>query len=93
MLPIVQDAQGVVLQDTCDVHFFSAPDSRGMNTRVQFQYHMTADGAHVIPPSRTLLEIHAANARIAHLSGAAEVLKTSMGSRALLKDCLLAIRT
>ena len=51
----------------------------GVLPQVRFRPHTVTtpdiDGVEVPPPSRTLLEIHASCAKVAHLSGAARVLR------------------
>ncbi|TFY74010.1 hypothetical protein EWM64_g10002 [Hericium alpestre] len=60
----------------------------GFLLQVQFHAFITPEGDAVPPPSRKLLEIHAACAQIAHLSGAAEVLDEFYGNGDTDRDAL-----
>ena len=77
-----------MLADTYDIHL-QYPDLApfvGRLPRTRFEhYYTTPDGIDVPPPSRTLLEIHAWCAEVAHMSGAAEVLYRLCGENGVLR--------
>ena len=77
-----------MLADTYDIHL-QYPDLApfvGRLPRTCFEhYYTTPDGIDVPPPSRTLLEIHAWCAEVAHMSGAAEVLYRLCGENGVLR--------
>ena len=71
-----QDGRGNIVANTYRVNA-QDPSLAGpldLVREVQFHSYTTPDGEEFPPPSPTLLAIHAACARIAHMSGAAEVL-------------------
>ncbi|KAM5541892.1 hypothetical protein V8D89_004621 [Ganoderma adspersum] len=81
------DDDGDVLADTYDIHL-QYPDLApfvGRLPRTRFEHYTTPDGVDVAPPSRTLLEIHASCAKVAHMSGAAEVLDRLYGENGVLR--------
>lgn len=59
------------IPNTYDVESFNPTFSFGLKQRVSFR-EVTMDGEIVPPPSPQLLALHAACAKVAHLSGAAE---------------------
>ncbi|PIL26862.1 hypothetical protein GSI_11042 [Ganoderma sinense ZZ0214-1] len=80
------DDEGNVLANTYDTHFqhpFLAP-MIGLPPQICLRHGTTPDGVDVPAPSRTLLEIHAWCAEVAHLSGAAAVLKRFYGEGGVL---------
>ncbi|KAI0261957.1 hypothetical protein BC834DRAFT_893435 [Gloeopeniophorella convolvens] len=74
LTPALDDEQNVI-PDTYDVNLAN-PDRFGemFLRRVSFREARSAEGDVIPPPSPMLLELHAACARIAHISGAAGVL-------------------
>ncbi|KAI1784654.1 hypothetical protein LXA43DRAFT_1121590 [Ganoderma leucocontextum] len=76
------DDEGNVLADTYDTHLQNpllAPLIR-LRPQARFRQSTTPDsGVEVPPPSRALLDIHAACAKVAHMSGAAQVLDDFYG--------------
>ncbi|KAJ8461922.1 hypothetical protein ONZ51_g11233 [Trametes cubensis] len=76
LTPAMDDHQ-CIIPNTYNVVFRDAIEARicsHIKRQVQFREVTTPDGQLVRPPSRALLELHAACAKIAHLSGAGELL-------------------
>lgn len=73
-----QDVQGQVIPDTYNVeHSDSVADALRagqVNSRVVFK-SLSVDDKTIPAPDRRIIELHAACARIAHMSGAAEHLR------------------
>ncbi|KAH9888962.1 hypothetical protein C8Q73DRAFT_708889 [Cubamyces lactineus] len=65
----IPNLYNVVFRDAIEARIYSY-----IKPQVRFREFTTPDGQLVKPPSPALLELHAACARIAHLSGTAEVL-------------------
>ncbi|KAJ8489174.1 hypothetical protein ONZ51_g3061 [Trametes cubensis] len=75
--PYTQDDHQCIIPNTYNVVFRDAIEARicsHIKPQVQFREVTTPDGQLVRPPSRALLELHAACAKIVHLSGAGELL-------------------